>query len=149
MAVLGIDFGLKRIGLAFSDAGNTIAFPGPAITGTEEERIAAIVREAESRAATEIVVGLPRHMNGGESDMSARAAEFAEKLGRAATATVIAWDERLTSVQAERAMLSGDLTRAKRKKRIDSLAAQLMLQSYLDSRHKPQLPGTMEDDNEA
>ena len=149
MAVLGIDFGLKRIGLAFSDPGNTIAFPGPTITGSEEECIAAIVQEAESRAATEIVVGLPKHMNGGESDMSARAGEFAEKLRRAATATVITWDERLTSVQAERAMLSGDLTRAKRKKRIDSLAAQLMLQSYLDSRHEPQLPGTTEDEDEA
>lgn len=136
MAVLGIDFGLKRIGFAFSDAMHSVAFAGPVVTGSEEECIARIAQEAESRGATEIVVGLPKQMNGGESAMSARASEFAEKLRRAVSVKVVHWDERLTSLQAERAMLEGDLTRKKRKKRIDSMAAQLMLQNYLDSRRR-------------
>ncbi|MFH1732179.1 MAG: Holliday junction resolvase RuvX, partial [Planctomycetota bacterium] len=86
--------------------------------------------------ATTIVVGLPKNMDGTEGEMSARAQAFADKLREATAADVVTWDERLTSRQADRAMLSGDLSRKKRKKRIDSLAAQIMLQSYLDSRNK-------------
>ena len=136
MAVLGIDFGVKRIGVAFSDPSGTVAFPGLVITGGDEERIARITEEATSRGAELIVVGLPCHMNGSESEMGNQAAEFAETLRGATGVAVVTWDERLTSVQAERAMLAGDLSRRKRKKRIDSLAAQLMLQNYLDA-HRP------------
>jgi len=134
VSILGVDYGLKRIGLAFSDPDARIAFPGPVVTGSEEECIAEVAREAASRGADEIVVGRPVHMSGGESAMSVRAEAFAEALRGAAGVPVVMWDERLTSAQAERAMLSGDLSRKKRKKRIDSLAAQLMLQNYLDFR---------------
>ncbi len=136
MTVLGVDFGLRRIGLAFSDPEGRIAFPGPVLGGSEGECIAEVAEEALSHGAGEIVVGLPVHMDGGASKMSARAAAFAAALRRAVSVPVITWDERLTSAQAERAMLSGDLSRRKRKRRIDSLAAQLMLQNYLDSRPK-------------
>ena len=136
MTVLGADFGLRRIGLAFSDPEKRIAFPGPVVTGSEDECLAAVVEEARVRGASEIVVGLPVHMDGGESEMSSRAAAFAAALRRAAAVPVVTWDERLTSAQAERAMISGDLSRRKRKRRIDSLAAQLMLQAYLDSRQR-------------
>jgi putative holliday junction resolvase len=133
MTVLGIDFGLQRTGMAFSAEGTTMAFPGPVFTGDEDEVIRQIEREAASRGATEIVVGLPRHMDGTESPMSTQARDFADKLAKAVSAKVVMWDERLTSRQADRAMLSGDLSRRKRKQRIDSLAAQLILQSYLDA----------------
>lgn len=136
MTILGVDFGLKRIGLAFSDAGGRIAFAGPVLTGTEDECLARIAREAADRKAREIVVGLPRNMDGSLGEMSARVADFAAKLGKLTAAKVLTWDERLTSVQADRAMLGGDLSRRKRKQRIDSIAAQIMLQSYLDSRQK-------------
>lgn len=134
MALIGIDYGLKRIGIAFSSA--TIAFPGPVITGSEDDCIAKIIKEAQSRGATEIVIGLPRNMDGSESEMSARVAAFAEKIRAATKIPVITWDERLTSVQADRAMLSGDLSRKKRKEKIDSMSAQIMLQSYIDSKAK-------------
>ncbi len=136
MTILGIDFGLKRIGIAHAGDGASIAFPGPVVTGTEEEAVAKVAAEAASLGATTIVVGLPKNMDGSESEMGERANEFADKLREATGAEVVMWDERLTSRQADRAMLSGDLSRKKRKKRIDSLAAQIILQSYLDSRGK-------------
>jgi len=144
VAILGVDFGLKRIGIAFSNDSATIAFPGPLVTGTEQECVRAILREAETRRATEIVIGLPKHMDGSEGEMSDRVKAFAEKLRTKTGAVVVTWDERLTSVQANRAMRSGDIPWKKRKTKIDSLAAQLMLQSYLDSRGraKPESPDT-------
>ena len=68
--------------------------------------------------------------------MSAQAKVFAENLREATSAEIVMWDERLTTVQADRLMLAADLSRKKRQKRIDSLAAQLMLQSYLDAKSK-------------
>lgn len=136
MTVLGVDFGLRTTGLALSDPHERIAFPAGSVHGDEAECIRRIVEEAEAHRAAEIVVGMPRHLDGRESDMSARAATFARKLSEAVSAKVVTWDERLTSREADRAMLSGDLSRRKRKKRIDALAAQLMLQSYLDSRRR-------------
>ena len=134
MTILGVDFGLQRTGLAFSNADDRVAFPGPTLTGAEDELVQQIAREAASRGASEIVVGLPRHLNGSDSEMSVLASVFAANLRRAVPVKVVTWDERLTSRQADRAMLTGDLSRKKRKKRIDALAAQLMLQNYLDSR---------------
>lgn len=136
MAILGVDFGLKRVGLAFAGDNASIAFAGPVFTGAEDEVIERIAGEADSRHTTTIVVGLPKNMDGTDGEMSARAQAFADKLREATGADVVMWDERLTSRQADRAMLSGDLSRKKRKKRIDSLAAQIMLQSYLDSNSK-------------
>ena len=136
MAVLGVDLGLKRTGIAFSDPGEVIAFPGPVIQGDEAACLRRIAEEAAARGVSEIVIGLPRNMDGSEGPMGARVAAFADKLRAAVPARVVTWDERLTSVQADRAMLVGDLSRKKRKKRIDALAAQLMLQSYLDARRR-------------
>jgi len=136
MTVLGVDFGLRRIGMAFSDAGGRIAFAGPILTGGEEESVRQIAREAESRKAEEIVIGLPRNMDGSEGEMSVRARAFAKKLQEQTPATIVMWDERLTTVHAKRAMLSAAPSKKKRKKRIDSLAAQFILQNYLDSKYK-------------
>jgi putative Holliday junction resolvase len=133
MTVLGIDFGRKRTGVAFSDPGGRIAFAGPVLTGAETDVVAQIAAEARERGAGAIVVGLPRNMDGTDSRMSRAVEAFAEKLRAATDAEIVTWDERMTSLQADRAMLDADLSRGKRKKRIDSMAAQLMLQSYLDA----------------
>ena len=135
--VLGVDFGLSRTGLAFGSGETRIAFAGPILTGDPDDLIPEIAREAAERGASTIVVGLPRNMDGSEGEMGERVRAFAEKLREAAEADVVLWDERLTSRQADRAMLQGNLSRKKRKKRIDSLAAQLMLQSYLDTQKLP------------
>ncbi|MFO7900913.1 MAG: Holliday junction resolvase RuvX [Planctomycetota bacterium] len=135
MTVLGVDFGWRRIGLAFSDRREGIAFAGRVLTGTPDEAVDRILDEARERDAETIVVGLPRNMNGTCGEMAEQATAFADRLRRATDAEVLTWDERLTSVQADRAMLRADLSRQKRKSRIDALAAQLMLQNYLDSRH--------------
>ncbi len=137
MTVLGVDFGTRRIGLAFSDPDERIAFPDRILTGTPESAIAEITNAADERTADTIVVGLPRNMDGTHGEMAERATAFADELSDATPAEVVTWDERLTTAQAERAMLGGDLSRKKRKKRRDALAAQLLLQSYLDSRNQP------------
>ena len=134
MTILGVDFGLQRTGLAFSPEGTGMAFPGPVLTGSEDDVVRQVAQEAESRGATQIVVGLPQNMDGSESEMSANAQIFAARLAEVVSADVVTWDERLTSRQADRAMLAGNLSRKKRKQRIDSLAAQIMLQSYLDAK---------------
>ena len=134
MAILGVDFGLKRVGIAFAENSGTVAFAGPALTGTREELLRRVAEEARTRQATVVVVGLPRNMDGTEGEIAARARAFAHKLREAVAGEVVMWDERLTSVQADRAMLGADLSRKKRRRRVDSVAAQLLLQSYLDAR---------------
>jgi len=134
MGILGVDFGLKRVGIAFAENSGTVAFAGPALTGTPEELLRQVVEEARTRQATVVVVGLPRNMDGTEGDSAARARAFAHTLREAVAGEIVLWDERLTSVQADRAMLGADLSRKQRRKRVDSVAAQLLLQSYLDAR---------------
>jgi len=150
VTVLGIDFGLKRIGIAFSDPADTIAFPGEVLAGSHGECIRQVRQEVASRGATRIVAGMPRNMNGTESPMGRKAEAFADELRRAVSVPVVTWDERLTSREADRAMVAGHLSRRKRKDRIDALAAQLMLQSYLDASHSAHEPfGPPGESNEA
>ena len=98
--------------------------------------LAAIVAERE---VTDIVVGLPLQLDGTEGPAAAEVRAFAAKLADRIEVPIEFWDERLSTVQAERAMLDADMTRAKRKKRRDKVAAQIFLQSYLDAhRSTPQ-----------
>ena len=138
MRVLGVDFGHKRIGLALSDEGGTIAQPlkyidggGIAVVSREVARIGA------ERNAGQIVVGVPLRLDGTPSEQTERTLAFVEELQRATTLPVVKWDERLTSVQAERVLLEGNVRRRERKQNIDKLAAQIMLQSYLDATNPP------------
>ena len=89
-----------------------------------------------SNGVVEIVIGLPLNMNGTHSAKTKEAIEFTASLTKVVSVPVKTWDERLTSVQAERAMLEADISRAKRRKASDRLAAQFILQSYLDSRRR-------------
>ena len=135
MTVLGIDYGDRRIGLAISDSTGLIASGlatlerrGPSVDVTDEIR-----RVCDEHGVERIVVGLPINMDGSRGPRAELSLVFAEGLRRALGIDVATWDERLTTRQAERAMLQADLSRKKRKKRRDRVAAQLLLQSYLDA----------------
>ena len=129
MRVLGVDFGRKRIGLAISDATGVVAQPVGYVTGG----LADVVRAAVERGAGKIVVGVPRRMDGTESEQTKLTRTFIAALEQATTLPVAKWDERLTTVQAERVLLEGDARRAERREKRDQLAATILLQSYLDA----------------
>jgi putative holliday junction resolvase len=141
MRILGVDFGGKRIGLAISDETGTVAQPVGYVTGGVNE----VLRVATERGAGKIVVGLPRRLDGTASDQTKRTQEFIDALRRATTVPIEDWDERLTTAQAERVLLEGDVRRAERKQKRDQLAATILLQSYLDAKqemegHAPSWP---------
>jgi putative Holliday junction resolvase len=134
--ILGIDLGRARIGVAVSDELGMLAHPVETIPATTDamRRIAEIVRDKD---AERVVVGLPRHMNGSVGIGATEALAFAEKLRALLPCEVLTWDERLTTTAANRALReSGRKTRDSRGV-VDQVAAQMILQSYLDS-----LPGT-------
>ncbi len=132
---LGVDPGTARIGLALSDPLGVTAQPIDALDCIGSRRdlnnIAERVRELDVRT---VVVGLPLTLSGEEGPAAAAARRFAEGLKRRLPGVCIElWDERLTTAQAERTMIDGKQRRAKRRQRIDSLAATLILQSWLDA----------------
>jgi len=136
MRVLGIDFGLKRVGLALSDPSGTIASPLPTLKRRAGKRpplkaIAELVIEHEVGA---VVMGLPLNLAGEDSDWTRTVREVAEALSERTGLPVHLVDERFTSVRAERAIRSLGLPRKKReqKERIDAAAAVLILQGWLD-----------------
>jgi len=131
--ILGVDYGEKRVGVAVSDP-LLLTAQGVGIVenlGPRKiaERISALAEEA---GAGQIVVGLPRNMNGSLGKSALQVMEFAERLRKASGLEVVLWDERLSTIRAERGMLQADLSRAKRAKLRDKIAAQLVLQNYLD-----------------
>jgi putative Holliday junction resolvase len=131
--ILALDFGEKRIGVAVSDALNIIAQS----VGTIErkgikndlKKIRDLVREYD---AARLIVGLPLNMDGTEGKSANRAVDFVNELKKEINIRVEMVDERLTTAQGERIFLEADLSRKKRKKNIDKIAAQLILQNYLD-----------------
>ena len=138
MRILGIDYGDRRLGMAIGDTEINIATGLPTL---ERPSPAADVLEPLRRICREqgverIVVGLPVNMNGSLGERARLSQEFAQRLRDALGIEVETWDERLTTRQADRAMLEGDLSRKKRKERVDRLAAQIMLQSYLDAQRR-------------
>ena len=137
MRILGLDFGTKRIGVAMSDELLLTAQGLDTIQRKELKSDLALIKGiVDSNGVGEVIVGLPLNMNGTYSEKTKEAVVFVGELSRAINVPVKTWDERLTSMQADRAMLEGDMSRAKRKKLSDRLAAQLILQSDLDSRKR-------------
>jgi len=135
--VAGIDYGTVRVGIALSDPGRTIASPYENYTRRGSEQDAARFRRlVEEESVTLFVVGLPVHLDGGESQKSLEARAFGRWLGEVTGVPVEFFDERFTTSEAEQSLLSADLSRKKRKKRRDMLAAQIMLAAYLESRDK-------------
>ncbi|WFB35899.1 Holliday junction resolvase RuvX [Kiritimatiellota bacterium B12222] len=133
--VLGIDYGEARIGLAVSDSMRMVATPFETVDGKNKKLATRRIREilAEKQIST-IIVGLPLHMNGDFGELAQAATDFGEKLSsQVPDLEVVMWDERMSSAEAERAMNLSN-TKAGRKKELrDQLAAQIILQSWLDA----------------
>ncbi|MBI5250397.1 MAG: Holliday junction resolvase RuvX [Desulfomonile tiedjei] len=137
MRILGLDIGSKRIGMAVSDE---LGFTAQGLEtldsrdqGTDALNITKIVKEY---GVTEIVVGMPYNMNGTEGPQVKKVRDFMERLSQEVDIPLREWDERLSTAAAERTLLEADLSRAKRRKVIDKLAAVLILQGYLDNRSR-------------
>jgi putative Holliday junction resolvase len=137
--ILGLDFGRARIGVAVSDELGFLAHPVetiPAGSGAAR-RVSEIALE---KNVERVVVGLPRHMNGSVGESAAEALAFANELRTLVRCEVITWDERLSTIAANRALRdSGRKTRHSRQF-VDQVAAQMILQSYLDSLSAHKLP---------
>ncbi len=132
---LGIDYGTVRIGVALSDPFGEFASPHDVIkVRGRTQAIADIVALCEEHDVETIVVGKPLNMDGTHSAMTDEALSFAAVLASQTSAKVETWDERMSSMGAEREMIAADLSRKKRKEKIDKLAAQSILQSFLDAK---------------
>ncbi|KAB2674702.1 MAG: Holliday junction resolvase RuvX [Verrucomicrobia bacterium] len=134
MRILALDHGTKRIGVATSDELRMMAHPLEYIDAEPFagvlDRIRVLVREKE---VGQIIVGMPRRMDGSYGEAAARTKEFVNVLREAIPLPIRTWDERLTSVAANRALNEGGVKRGDRKERVDAMAAAILLQSYLDS----------------
>lgn len=138
--IAAIDFGLARLGVALSDELKIFAMPLMTITSESksEKTVAKVVEELAKYNLETIVVGLPLMMSGKMGMLADEVKHFVDLLRQATTVPVITWDERLTTVQAERSMREGSMSRKKRSKIVDKVAAVIILQNYLDYRHLQQ-----------
>jgi len=131
--ILALDVGAKRIGLAVSDPlGITAQGLGVLIRKDRAEVLAQLLEVARKWQVQRVVVGLPRHLDGRLGDAAPEVLELASDLGEALGVRVVTWEERLTTVEAERVLLQADLSRRRRRQVLDQQAAVLILQNYLD-----------------
>ncbi|TWT58704.1 putative Holliday junction resolvase [Thalassoglobus neptunius] len=131
--LLGVDYGTKRVGIAVSTPDQKIASPLEILTRQNENYDAKYFKEVISEyRISALVVGLPIHVNGTEGQKAREAREYGGWLSQLTNLPVKYWDERYTSVAAEDCMIGIDFTRKQRKRRMDMVAAQIMLQAYLD-----------------
>ncbi len=141
MRILGIDHGSKRIGLAVSDPLGIAAHGLSTLDRkSEEEDMAALGSIIEEKEISEIVLGLPKRMDGSIGPAAEIVLQFAEKLREEFGLPLHLVDERLTTKLVERRMIEGDLSRRARKRRRDRAAAQVILQGFLDAQRPPQMP---------
>lgn len=138
MRIMGLDFGSKTVGVAVSDALLMTAQGVEIIRRKEENKLRQTLARIEELIVEyeveEIVLGLPKHMNGTEGVRVELTEEFKEKLERRTGLPVFFWDERLTTVSADRTMMEAGIRRENRKDYVDMLAAVFILQGYLDRR---------------
>ncbi len=138
--ILGLDFGSKTVGVALSDPLLITAQSLETITRESANKLRRTYARIEEIVAEygveKIVVGLPKHMNDDEGERAILTREFADKLSRRTGLEIIMWDERLTTVMAERVLQESGVRRENRKSVIDSVAATFILQDYLDSIRK-------------
>ena len=132
--LLGVDYGDVRVGLSVSDPDRKIAFPLATYTRQGRERDAAYFRAlVKAEAIAGLVVGLPVHLSGQEGQKAAEARAFGAWLAQTTGLPARFWDERFTTVEAESALWEAGLTHKQRKARRDKVAAQMLLQAYLDA----------------
>jgi putative holliday junction resolvase len=133
MRILGLDVGSKTIGVAISDPLGWTAQGITTIKRTKKDQdIEEIRKICKEYSVESIVVGLPKNMNGTIGDSGEKVLDFSEEIKETLELKVEMWDERLTTVAAHKAMLEADLSRGKRKKIVDKIAAIYILQGYLD-----------------
>lgn len=140
--ILGIDYGMARIGLAVSDERKIIATPVASLKTEKKLEQTAIklveqlkqLQEMHHYEISEVVIGIPLRMNGQMSLLGDEVKHFVEFLSKLMSCPIVFWDERLTTSQAERSLRESAMSRKKRAKVVDTVAAMIILQSYLDSK---------------
>lgn len=141
--IAALDYGMARIGFAVSDESKIIATPVVVIKTEKnsEKTIAKVLRELTLHqekyhyVLEEIIIGLPLLLSGKKGLLADEVKHFADLMAKSTTIPLVFWDERLTTVQAERSMLESNMTRKKRSQIVDTVAAVILLQSYLDHKH--------------
>ena len=134
MRILALDPGTVRVGVALSDETRTIAMPLEFIAAEPFANFLIRLKELiRDKQVDLILVGIPRNMNGSYGPAAVKTQEFVTVLKQAVTIPIKTWDERLTSVQANRFLIESGMRRDKRKAKVDQTAAAILLQSYLDS----------------
>ncbi len=138
--ILGLDFGSRTVGVAVSDALGLTAQGVEIIRREQENKLRRTLARIEELIVqyqvTEIVLGYPKNMNNTIGERAQKTLEFGETLKRRTGLPVELWDERLTTVAANRALIEGGVRREKRKAYVDMIAAVYILQGYLDSRER-------------
>ncbi len=134
MRILGLDVGSKRIGIAISDE---LGWTAQGVTTLYRRNGEGDLREirdiARQYGVEKIVVGLPRNMDGSLGTQAQMAIEFVQELREILDVPIITWDERLSTIEATKMLIRADFSRKKRKRKVDMMAAIIVLQSYLDS----------------
>jgi putative Holliday junction resolvase len=134
---MGLDYGSKTVGVAISDSLGITAQGIETICRKDENKLrktcARIEALIEEYQVERIVLGLPKHMNNDVGDRAELSIEFGKTLARRTGLEVVMWDERLTTVEAERTLIESKVKREDRKKYVDKIAAVFILQGYLDS----------------
>ena len=141
--LIGIDFGMARLGIAISDERQIIAAPYETIHAEKKTELTVAkilvllqqLQETHACDIEEIIVGLPLMMSGRTGFQADEVKHFVQLLSQATTIPVRTWDERLSTVQAERSLRESRMTRKKRSKVVDIVSAAIILQSYLDHKH--------------
>lgn len=138
MRIMGLDYGTKTVGIAVSDPLGITAQPMETIERKSENKLrktlARIEALVEEYGVEKFVLGFPKHMNNDIGERAEKALEFGEMLQRRTGLEVVMWDERLTTVEAERTLMETGIRREHRKQYVDQIAAVFILQGYLDSR---------------
>ena len=142
MRIMGLDYGTKTVGVAISDALGLTAQAIETIRRKEENKLrrtcARIEELIEIYGVEKIVLGFPKHMNNDIGERAEKSLEFKDMLHRRTGLEIIMWDERLTTVEAERSLIESNVRREHRKRHIDQIAAVFILQGYLDLTHMKQ-----------
>ena len=137
MRIMGLDYGSKTVGVAVSDALGLTAQGIEIVRRKSENKLrqtlARIEEIAKEYGVEKIVLGFPKHMNNDIGERAEKSLEFKEMLERRTGLPVVMWDERLTTVEAERTLMEASVRRENRKEYLDGIAAVFILQGYLDS----------------
>ena len=137
MRCLGIDFGSKRVGISISDKTNILARSYDVLSfSSDEDLLNKIKKIVLKEDITHIVMGLPKNMNNTIGDSAKRVLDFEEMLKSNLNQEIILYDERLSTKEATNMLVDFDISRKKRKKIVDKVAATIILQNYLDKRSK-------------